>query len=885
MNRFLIPIIGLVTMLFSCAPKTSDIFAEGELRLTKTKLVFKIEATSSIIQVGGSNNWKTDVTNLAEWCTVEEIHDHEFNDFIKISVTENSGIYDRQTTFEIVSRLDKKTITIAQLGNNPGVLVNKDRVLYRSSTQTVVEFDLVSNIEFIMTSTSDWLTIDKGYVNDDTPIKIGLTKNTTGAERKASIVFTQVGGEYKDSVQFIQSDKIIDYEQGDITKLDGNKKLMVIGATSSSFIDGKPISMSFDGDVLTYFQSQWQKITEPVVLEYDFDGADGVDYFVYTPYPQDPSKLFGQTKVYTKSRGEEYVLRKTHNFSGEKTQTVMFDGQIPNVEKIKFEVIKSSDTAEKELIVVACSEMEFYVSAMQYPEIFTDRSYSKLKQNVTLNQILGMEDEFFRNIAEYLFSGSYSEFRIQEYEAYPNPTAAKYVTKQPSMLDNATGIWVKAATSIVVMVDNLKGQVAQLVMMRPGMSVITQKTVDLTDGITKIDITEDALLYVRYFTPNYATVEPIKVHIAGGEVCGYYDTKKHTEAQGMESLSKTQMPYFDLRGEHVQLILPTQALRESCASLKALIEKYDRIVELQKEFIGMTKYNLAPKNRICITSVPNISNEDIANAVVLNEMFINSYVNQDKLKGDVLWDVTSAISRAFVVNCLKWNPSFRDANTVYVTNELEGTHRYITNEIYSLAAKRFIISYLPIASTTELTAPERSVPLWQLYLYMSKTKGKHDFLKDLFKKLDTANSATQASFVKEVNLSAQIDFRQFFKDWCFANYTSAGVLPTKAPEQLKFITEENALVFNSIAPATAASCEYYKDVISSSTGQKNVFVMNVRNSFNVVGYEVITNGILSMHYSDKFYIDFFNLATKVTAIGVNGERINLNCTLITKPKS
>ena len=884
MNRLLAIIISIF-LLGSCSADYSDVFAEGEFRLSNSKLLFKPTGKVLTIEVGGAYDWDVDSANTAGWCQIVPVYRHGGRDYVSVHVENNSGVEARETTFDVVSKYDRKTITVSQLGSEPAILFNKEEKLYCSLTKTVIDVLVLANIDFTIKPDVDWIKIERPYTDENTSVRFLIEENTTGKVRNGFIVFKQVDGEYSTSIEVVQSNGVEDYVQGDIAGLTGNRKLKIARANASSALEGKPVELSFDGDKISHYQSEWQDINDPVVLEYHFQDEESIDYIVYHPYASDSKKLFGTTEIWTKSVGEEYVKRMTYNFVGEKIQTVMFEGKIMNPESVKFVVKKGSDPDEKKFLVVACAEMEFYSSTVHYPDIFTDRSYSVLQEGITLEQILNMEDEFFRTIAEHLYHKTYPEARVRKYKAYPKPTSSNYVTKAMSSLDNATGISVIKGDTIVLMVDNLKGQQVYLTIMTPGQSNIQQKDIVLTEGITKQPINQDGLLYVKYFSTMHETIEPVTIHIAGGKVNGCYDVSRHTEQEGMNALNRAEGKYFDLLGEYVHLIFPTEVLRTRTSSLKGLLDKYDRIVKLQRDFTGMTRYGIASKSRVCIMSDP--VGGEAANMILLNESFINFYANPDDIKENILWELTSSIARNFLVSSLKWNPAYRDLNTQYVVCAMEGRNCLLDEARYEAATERFVIKYENMEDARVDTDIDRIVPLWQLYLYMKNVVGKDDFFQDLFYSLSQKSMFqwTQKTFVSEINKLSGIDFKSYFKEWSFSAYNSATAQSTKAPVELKYICENNIDVYRNSGVASASRCNYYDDVVIENGISRKIQVMEIADAENIVGCEVIAMGQFRMKFGTKFTIDNYTNATKVTAIGVNGDRIPLECVKISKPRN
>ena len=162
------------------------------------------------------------------------------------------------------------------------------------------------------------------------------------------------------------------------------------------------------------------------------------------------------------------------------------------------------------------------------------------------------------------------------------------------------------------------------------------------------------------------------------------------------------------------------------------MDKYDRIVELQRDFTGMTRYASDVKNRVCIMSTPNFNVVDAANVILLNENFINFYADPNELKGDILWEVTSNVARNFLVTSMKWNPAYRDLNTLYVVKEMEERDVLQEEARYETASERFVIKYENMENARQETDVDRLVPLWQLYMYMKDVVGRNEFFQELF---------------------------------------------------------------------------------------------------------------------------------------------------------
>ena len=112
----------------------------------------------------------------------------------------------------------------------------------------------------------------------------------------------------------------------------------------------------------------------------------------------------------------------------------------------------------------SCAEMKFFA---RNPEgfdpltLFTDVTCSKLRSDITEEMIKACTYPFFKNIAYYMLKDKYpADFRIADFKPYQHPDIQATINKTGtySLLDNPTGIFVKAGETLIVMVGETHGQ-------------------------------------------------------------------------------------------------------------------------------------------------------------------------------------------------------------------------------------------------------------------------------------------------------------------------------------------------------------------------------------------------------------------------------------------
>ena len=151
--------------------------------------------------------------------------------------------------------------------------------------------------------------------------------------------------------------------------------------------------------------------------------------------------------------------------------------------------------------------MEFYrygAPVAGLDEVFADELYSELKPDVDQRKIDGIENSFFRNIAQSLFDGTYDlKYRVQEYEPYRdlNDLAKEMKTGAYNPFENPTGIWFKDGEEVVIFIGDTDGESVQFKVydfdaIRQGNSTPNPTSYPLTKGTNKIKLTTGGLGYI-----------------------------------------------------------------------------------------------------------------------------------------------------------------------------------------------------------------------------------------------------------------------------------------------------------------------------------------------------------------------------------------------------
>lgn len=383
-----------------------------------------------------------------------------------------------------------------------------------------------------------------------------------------------------------------------ISTLQSDILIPVTSGTASSFQRESGIEKSFDGSDKIY-HSSWSHTEFPVTLDYKLGKTKQVDYIVHTPRTDGENGLFGETEVWVATRrNPAFTKIGEYDFKFSSSASVIrFDKPVEQPTAFRF-VVKTGKND-----FASCQEMEFYAknATAAYPaDIFADATCSSLLPDITEKNIQQVRNPFYRALAEQLLSDTLpAPFRVQYYEAYPpvEETARKLKTGGYNPFENPTGIYFTQGEDVALLVGNTGGESVSL-RIHDFMEGSSSSYL-LSEGTNRLKIKTGGLGYLTFFTPGFATAAPVRIHIVGGQVNGYFDKKIHAANDWKRLLNSTVCNIFDIKGDYVNLAYRVSSLKKYCPEKgNELISAYDRIVDIQHELMGLKKYNLRPKNHM-----------------------------------------------------------------------------------------------------------------------------------------------------------------------------------------------------------------------------------------------------------------------------------------------
>uniref|UniRef100_S0DFS6 Carbohydrate binding module family 32 protein n=1 Tax=termite gut metagenome TaxID=433724 RepID=S0DFS6_9ZZZZ len=629
------------------------------------------------------------------------------------------------------------------------------------------KLDVTTNITSEISSKSTGAWCEALYANGI--LTVSVTANEASGSRTA--IVSLEGEKIKKTVSVTQTGRSA--SSGDIKD---DVKITVSGATASSAQNGEGIERSCDGNLSTIYHSDWNATVMPVTLTYSFASAGTMDYLVYNPRSDGGTNgNFKEFDLYVATASDpEPTLYGSYDFGGSSAAaSISFSPALQNPTQIRFVV--NSGMGD----FASCAEMQFFrktVDSFDYSTLFTDITCSELKSGVTRADIEGISNQFYKELALEILNGDYnSEFRVQNYKAWQHPSVMATINKTNtySLRDNPTGIYVRTGDELIALAGEMPaGQSLALFVQDPD-RMIQGSSYPISTGANKFKATNDGLIYVMYHTPT-GTEPDVKINIVTGYVNGYFDSAKHTREEWTARLAAATFERFDLVGEYAHLTFETDKFRQYTPDGLALVEKFDDMVWLEQDFMGLFKYNKAFRNRMYFVVMSGSS-----------WMHASSYyTGYDKDSQYILLSLSTFSGDPWgpaheVGHVNQTRPGFKWRGTTEITNNVHSlyvqtrwgnTSRLIVDGVYPKAFSQILNTGTALNSHSDFFT--RLVPFWQLKLYMHDALGNEDFYKDVYEAVrvnpDPATDGDcQMEFVKIACDAAKLDLTEFFEAWGF----------------------------------------------------------------------------------------------------------------------
>lgn len=715
------------------------------------------------------------------------------------------------------------------------------------------------------------------------------------------------------------------YENGeDVTGEEDTqvKVLKISGLQNNANIQETELKKMIDGNAKTFYSAKTVS-SQPVTLDFTFEGTSVIDYFIYTPNNKDGS--WGDFEVFVKENDNaEFQSVLVKNITNPEWPVAVY---LPNGIKARvIRIVVKTGFNDK----ANCAEMSFFSKvkpSFDFSTLFTDITCSKLKDGVTKETIEACGEPFYKTMATAMLEDKYPyEFRVNEFKSKPHPgiQAEKLLVKGFSLYENVTGIYVKKNDELVVFAGDFPSEESvsiKIIDFDDEKGYANGMTAALRPGFNKIKTTNKGLVYVVYFSNNYETLSPVKIHFATGEVNGYFDaTDKNSEHWTVEKFRNlvTDAPcgYFDVLGKYTHIAFSSKDFKTYCADPYELISLYDGFVECADELMGLTRYGLTLQNRVFYHyMVGDGAMYSASNHISITAPLQKAFsfpVKYDELKGKP-WGPAHELGHALQIKPgrLVYTGMGEVTNnilSVYVqTHSKFGNPSWLLHEIqnkgndtYQSDYERAMTFYQALGKPHNFQHIDRKmertklVPLWQIYLYFAKVLNHHDWFQDFYEEMRNEQSASedgdaQMNFVRKFCKVSGMNLLDFFEHSGFfvpCNHAPDEGKVFKLTEgQIKSLKDEiNAAYTNKpeveFWRITDENIELFKTQASVSGGNytKSGNKFTISGCQNAVAYEVQDNNgkILFVSPHAEFTVNVSVTDNcKVFAYGAKGDSVVL----------
>ncbi|MDO4790608.1 MAG: M60 family metallopeptidase [Porphyromonas sp.] len=885
-----------------------------------TQVAFSSEEQTKEVSVSTNiPEWKVSVPSSASsWLSAKGLRNR-----LSITVKNNLG-EERSAQLTLSGMGVSATIDVKQAAKGPFIEVSASTLLIeKGGGRTTLGVYTNSEYEIVIPSDISWIKASKSIATvEPKELYIDVEWNK-GEERKAELKLRTVGttpiAETKIAITQ-KSDK--GYDGNTSGTISEDIKVPVSSGYASSVQKDTPIENSFDNNYTTIYHSSWANGGAnyfPITLEYNFKDQARIDYLIYHPRKDGHNGHFKEVEIWAKYDGSnEYRKVLPYDFKGSPNPTkVAFEKPLINPTAVKFVILSGHGDGKG---FASCSEMEFYrinPDKFDPTTIFTDITCSELKPEVTEEQIMEIDNDLYRQIAYYLYKGTYpKEFRIDTFRAWPHPStqARKNRTNTYSLLDNPTGIAVTKGEDLIVFVGKTHGQNLSLRLLnldKPNSDGYYDNYVyTLQEGANKIKMDAKGLLYVFYHTENYADAPKIKIHFATGKVQGYYDVQKHAPERYQELLNKANNnQFFDIVGNKAHLTFPVDSYRSFTRGQgKKLIDLYDKLVLDEQIFMGLQKYDRVYGNRAYFHVMYHSYMYSTAYRTAYNATTLEAILDPDRLVKSI-WGPAHELGHTHQTGRgFKWKGTTEVTTNVHSLFIQTSWGQPSRVQYEDLKGEGFInrydksYSYSFVQRLPYITVPDvfcQLIPFWQLQLYFANVLGNEDFYKDFYEYTRTDpdpadNGRAQVEFSLRASRAAGYDLREFCERWGFYQTGSWEVndygkemlvITDELVSEIKQKIEKLGLkkVTDRIEYISDSNWKVYKDRKSIVRGDKCEVVQEDRLKLfkmhsgweNFVAVEIYNtdNKLICVGNSSKFVLpNTFNKNCKAYAISFDGKK-------------
>lgn len=432
-------------------------------------------------------------------------------------------------------------------------------------------------------------------------------------------------------------------------------------------------------------------------------------------------------------------------------------------------------------------------------QFFSDASCVQLRAGFTAAELEKFRSELLRRVAADLLAGRYdTNYRAASYEAYASPRELGRTLKLGSgfsRYENITGMFLEAGENVVLVGRTGGHKLALLIpewMRKPPVGVeptkdpngwgLRRQEIALHEGVNVIEVKTSGNAYVSYFDDHAATAPRIPIHFLTGQVNGYFDAARQSNADWDRLLDQAVSPILDARGRHIQVAYPVEWFQTYTRGQGVeLIRNYDTLLQHHYTQLGLVKYQKIPRNRILARVNFNYYMfRDRDGVAYLGNKGTMRMVADPKvvIAGDPCWGFSHEVGHVLQMHPqLTWGGMTEvscNIFSMYTVTKMGNASRLKAQNNYASARKHILEASPRISYLQAPDVFDRLVPFWQLHLYFTRL-GRPDFYADVMEEMrrrpdaGTGNDSirNQFEFVKICCDVARLDLTDFFDRWGF----------------------------------------------------------------------------------------------------------------------
>ncbi len=463
---------------------------------------------------------------------------------------------------------------------------------------------VMANTDFNVSVDAEWLSArrvkggiavkaDYSYLIDPRSANLAITTADGASTRNVSI--TQ------------QANNSAAYIQGDYY-------LTIGSAEANQAQAGQNIKNTYDGNLSSLYHSPYStgNTTFPVILTYTLKEAAHVDYMVYTPRQDGNTNgnfkeitvevaLAGSTDTWNKVADEDL------GGSSAASRIEFGNAGIDDVKKIRITVNSGQGN------FASCAEMGFYTKNSAFSNMiakyFKNSLCTELADGIGPDEAANISDPFVRQLVTYMLSGNYStKYRVGEYEAYKPIYTLRDELKNSNpycAYENPTGIYFEKGQTLAVFVEGITtmAPMLRIYCFGEGDDFQSTSTYPLSNGVNIIQTTTRGNGYISYYTSDWETIPPVKIHFAMATENGYFDLERgDTNEDWVNLLANAKSDVLDIRCKRMQVPAPISILKQRCPKKGVeLATIYDNVIYREREVMGLVQqipgFTPEPKNR------------------------------------------------------------------------------------------------------------------------------------------------------------------------------------------------------------------------------------------------------------------------------------------------